>query len=48
MERIHMNLYREIIYRLRSGQSERAIARDLRLSWPILHNTARRPMLRAT
>ncbi len=26
MERIHMNLYKEIIYRLRSGESERNIS----------------------
>jgi hypothetical protein len=30
MERIHMNLYLEIIYRLRAGESERSISRDLK------------------
>jgi transposase len=37
MERIHMNLYKEIIYRLRAGESERGIARDLGLSRPTVH-----------
>jgi transposase len=37
MERIHMNLYREIIYRLRAGESERAIARDLKICRPTVH-----------
>ena len=37
MERMAMNLEREIIYRSRSGQSERAIVRDLRLSRPTVH-----------
>ena len=29
MERLRMDLVQDIVYRLRSGQSERAIARDL-------------------
>ena len=37
MERIHMNYIKDILYRLRSGQSERAIARDLGLSRPTVH-----------
>jgi len=37
MERIHMNLYKEIIYRLRSGESERNITRDLGISRPTIH-----------
>jgi transposase len=37
MERIHMNLYKEIIYRLRAGESERSIAKDLGLSRPTVH-----------
>lgn len=37
MERIHMNLYKEIIYRIRSGESERSIARDLDISRPTIH-----------
>lgn len=37
MERIHMNLYKEIIYRIRSGESERSIARDLGISRPTVH-----------
>ena len=32
MERLHMNHIREIIYRLRHGQSGRQIAKDLRVS----------------
>ncbi len=32
MERLHVNHIRDIIYRLRQGQSERKIARDLKLS----------------
>jgi transposase len=32
MERIHMNHLRELIYRLRAGESQRRIARDLSLS----------------
>jgi transposase len=32
MERIHMNHLRELIYRLRAGESQRRIARDLGLS----------------
>jgi len=37
MERIHMNLYKEIIHRLRSGESERSISRDLVISRPTVH-----------
>ncbi len=37
MERIHMNLYKEIIYRLRTKESERSIARDLGISRPTIH-----------
>lgn len=37
MERIHMNHLRDLIYRLRAGESERRIARDLRLSRPTVH-----------
>jgi transposase len=32
MERIHMNHVRELIYRLRAGESQRRIAKDLRMS----------------
>jgi transposase len=32
MERIHMNHLRELIYRLRAGESQRRIAKDLRMS----------------
>jgi len=32
MERIHMNHVRELIYRLRAGESQRRIAQDLDLS----------------
>jgi len=37
MERIHMNIYKEIIYRLRATESERSIARDLGISRPTVH-----------
>ena len=37
MERIHMNIYTEIIYRLRAGESERSISRDLDISRPTVH-----------
>jgi transposase len=37
MERIHMNYIKDILYRLRNGQSERAIARDLGISRPTVH-----------
>jgi transposase len=37
MERIHLNYYTDIIYRLRSGESERQIAKDLGLSRPTVH-----------
>lgn len=32
MERLHMNYLRDVIYRIRSGQSDRGIAKDLKLS----------------
>ena len=32
MERIHMSHVRELIYRLRAGESQRRIAKDLCLS----------------
>lgn len=37
MERLHMNYLRDIIYRLRAGESERRIARDLKISRPTVH-----------
>lgn len=37
MERIHVNYYTDIIYRLRAGESERQIAKDLGLSRPTIH-----------
>lgn len=37
MERIHMNLYKEIVYRLRARESERSISRDLGISRPTIH-----------
>jgi transposase len=37
MERIHMNYLKDIIYRLRSGDSERRISRDLGISRPTVH-----------
>ena len=37
MERIHMNIYTEIIYRLRAKESERRISRDLGISRPTVH-----------
>jgi len=37
MERIHMNIYTEIIYRLREKESERSISRDLGISRPTVH-----------
>jgi transposase len=37
MERIHMNIYREIIYRLRAGESERSISWDIGISRPTVH-----------
>ena len=37
MERLHMNYLRDIIYRLRKGESERRIAQDLDLSRPTVH-----------
>ncbi len=37
MERLHMNYLRDLIHRLRSGESERRIARDLGVSRPTIH-----------
>jgi DNA-binding CsgD family transcriptional regulator len=37
MERIHMNIYTEIIYRLRARESKRSISRDLGISRPTVH-----------
>ena len=37
MERIHMNIYTEIIYRLRAKESERSISHDLGISRPTVH-----------
>jgi transposase len=37
MERIHMNYLHDLIYRLRAGESERRIARDLKVSRPTVH-----------
>jgi transposase len=37
MERLHMNYLRDLIHRLRSGDSERRIARDLDVSRPTIH-----------
>ena len=37
MERIHVNYYKDIIYRLRAGESERRISRDLGICRPTVH-----------
>lgn len=37
MERIHMNHLRDLIQRLRAGESERRIARDMKISRPTVH-----------
>lgn len=37
MERLHMNHLRDIIHRLQAGESERRIARDMRISRPTVH-----------
>lgn len=37
MERIHMNHIRDLIHRLKAGDSERRIARDMKLSRPTVH-----------
>ena len=37
MERIHVNYYTDIIYRIRSGESERQIARDLGICRPTVN-----------
>jgi transposase len=37
MERLHMNYVRDLIHRLRAGESERRIARDLGISRPTVH-----------
>jgi hypothetical protein len=37
MERLHMNYLRDLIHRLRAGESERRISGDLRISWITVH-----------
>lgn len=37
MERLHMNHLRDLIHRLQAGDSERRIARDMRLARPTVH-----------
>ena len=37
MERLHMNYLRDLIHRLRASESERQIARDLRISRITVH-----------
>jgi transposase len=37
MERLHMNYLRDLIHRLRSGETERRIAHDLGVSRPTIH-----------
>jgi transposase len=37
MERIHMNHLRELIHRLKAGESERRIAQDMQVSRPTIH-----------
>ena len=37
MERIHMNHLRDLIRRLKAGESERRIARDMQISRPTVH-----------
>jgi transposase len=37
VERLHVNYFRDLIHRLRSGESERRIARDLHISRPTVH-----------
>ncbi len=37
MERLHMNLVRDVIHRLRAGESERRISQDLGISRPTVH-----------
>ena len=37
MERLHMNHLRDLIHRLRAGESERRIAQDLQISRPTVH-----------
>ena len=37
MERKHVNIIREIIYRIRAGESERQIGTNLGLSRPTVH-----------
>jgi len=32
-----MNVYKEIIYRIRAGESERSISRDIGISRPTVH-----------
>ncbi len=40
MERLHMNYLQDILHRLRAGESERRIARDLQISRPTVHKYA--------
>ena len=37
MERIHMNQMRDLIQRLKMGESERRIAQDMQVSRPTIH-----------
>ncbi len=37
MERLNMNYVRDLMHRLRAGESERWIARDLGISRPTVH-----------
>lgn len=37
MERIHMNQMRDLIQRLKKGESERRIAADMQVSRPTIH-----------
>ncbi len=37
MERLHMNHLRDLIHRLRTGESERRIAQDMQISRPTVH-----------
>ena len=51
MEHLHMNRLRDLIHRLRAGESERRIARDMSLSRTTVRNlrsrTGRVPWLSA-
>jgi transposase len=48
MERIHMNHLRELIYRLRAGESQRRIAKDLNMSRTTVRDTWTKPVPRRT